>query len=100
MLNSTIKRPRTFVLSHKSSVSTMNLSSPSKSLPLSSPIVHDRDNDNVKGKETVTSDKGTGIRRTRSWRSEGSKPADQLTIFGATFGGTLDRRRKPPPRFV
>ena len=78
----------------------MNSSSRSKSLLLSSPIVLDKDNDSVKEKET--SDKDTpiiGIRHASRRRLD-AKPADGLRIFGATFGGTLGKTRKPPPRFV
>jgi hypothetical protein len=79
----------------------MNSSSRSKNSPLSSPIVIDKDNDS---KEKETGDKDApfiGIRHSRSRRSADSKHADRLSIFGATFGGTLGgRSRKPPPRFV
>lgn len=96
MLNSTRKR-----LPTESAASTMDSSSRSRGLLLSLPVGLDTDNDNVEGKET--SDKDTpiiGIRRSGSWRNLGAKSAHRLTIFGATFGGTLGRKRKPPPRFV
>jgi hypothetical protein len=76
----------------------MNSSSRSKGSPLSSPTVLDKDNDSVKEKER--SDKDTSIKQARSRRSVDAKPADRLSIFGATFGGTLGKNRKPPPRFV
>jgi hypothetical protein len=60
----------------------MNSSSRSKGLLLSSPIVLDKEKDSVKEKETD------------------AKAADRLRIFGATFGGTLGKSRKPHPRFV
>jgi hypothetical protein len=97
VLNSTRKRPRTFGLSHESTVSTLSSSSRSKGLPLSSPIVHDKDNDDLNEKET--SDKDTPSVTIQCSRGMGTKPADQLTLFGATFGG-LGKKRKPHPRFV
>ena len=45
-------------------------------------------------------DSSIGIRQARSRRSGDSKPGDRLSIFGATFGGTLGKSRKPPPRLV
>jgi hypothetical protein len=78
----------------------MNSSSRSKGSPLSSPTVLDRDNDSVKEKEMSDKDTPISIRRARSRKSVDAKPADRLSIFGATFGGTLGKSRKPPPRFV
>ena len=101
MLNSTRKRPRTFGRGRELAVSTINSSSRSKGLLLSSPIGLEKEYTNAKGKET--SDKDTpviDIQRTPSGRSLGAKPADRLNIFGATFGGPLRKNRKPPPRFV
>ena len=81
----------------------MNSSSRSKGSPLSSPTVLDKDNDSVKNdsiKEKERSDKDTPVRQARPRRSVDAKPADRLSIFGATFAGTLGKNRKPPPRFV
>lgn len=100
-LNSTSMRRRIFGLSHESAISIMNSSSRSKGSPLSSPTVLDKDNDSVKGNETTDKDTPiVGIRQARSRRSGDAKPADRLSIFGATFGGSLGKSRKPPPRFV
>ena len=77
-------------------------SSRSKGSPLSFPIVLDKDNDSIK--EIKTSDNKDApivvIRHARSRRSMDTKPADRLGIFGAAFGGTLGKGRKPPSRFV
>ena len=94
-------RRRTFGSLHESAISTINSSPQSKGLPLSSPIVKDKDNDGVKEKETGDKDTpNIGIQRSGSRRSVDAKPADRMSIFGATFGGNLGKRRKPPPRFV
>ena len=94
-------RRRIFGLSHESAISIMNSSSRSKNSPLSSPIVLDKDNDSIKEKETSDKDAPiVDIRRARSRRSVDTKPTDRLSIFGTTFGGSLGRSRKPPPRFV
>lgn len=96
MLNSTSMRSRAFSRSLKSAISIRTLSSRTKGLAPSPPIVTDKDNDNVK--EKVTSDKATPIRPARSKRGMDANPADRLsTIFGAPFVG---KSRKPPPRFV
>ena len=76
--------------------SSRSKGSPPKGSPLSSPTVLDKDNDSVKEKEM--SDKDSSIRHSRSRRSADSKPSDRLSIFGATFGGSLGKTRKPPPR--
>jgi hypothetical protein len=93
-------RRRIFGLSHDSAASIMNSSSRSKGSPLSSPTVLDNDNDSVKEKATSEKDSPVGTRQARSRRSADSKSGDRLSIFGATFGGTLGKSRKPPPRFV
>ena len=93
-------RRRIFGRSHDSATSIMNSSSRSKGSPLSSPTVLDNDNDSVKEKAMSDKDSTIGIRQARSRRSGDSKPGDRLSIFGATFGGTLGKSRKPPPRLV
>ena len=79
--------------------SSRSKGSPPKGSPLSSPIVLDNDNDSVKEKAMSDKDSTIGIRQARPRRSGDSKPGDRLSIFGATFGGTL-KSRKPPPRLV
>ena len=74
----------------------MNSSSRSKGSPLSSPTVLDKDNDSVK---ETSEDTPVGVRHARPRRSADARPADRLSIFGATLG-TLGKSRKPPPRFV
>ena len=98
-------RRRIFGRSHDSAASIMNSSSrskgsPPKGSPLSSPTVLDNDNESVKERAMSDKDSSIGIRQARSRRSGDSKPGDRLSIFGATFGGTLGKSRKPPPRLV
>ena len=93
-------RRRIFGLSHESAISIMNSSSRSKGSPLSSPTVLDKDNDSIKEKEMSDKDSPIVSVRARSRRSVDAKPAERLSIFGATFGGTLGKGRKAPPRFV
>ena len=82
----------------------MNSSSRSKGSPLSSLIVLDKDNNSVIGKDTTDKDTPIiGIRRTlseRTRRSVDPKASDRLSIIETTFGSTLGKTRKPPPRFV
>jgi hypothetical protein len=92
-------RRRIFGRSHDSAASIMNSSSrskgsPPKGSPLSSPTVLDNDNDSVKDKAMSDKDSPIGIRQARSRRSGDSKPGDRLSIFGATFGGTLGKSCK------
>lgn len=79
----------------------MNSSSLSKGSPLASPTVpEERDEDSLKDKES-NNEKDTstvGSRHVRSKKSVDAKTSDRLSIFGTTFGGTLGRSRKPPPR--
>ena len=80
----------------------MNSSSRSKRSPLPFPIVLDKNNDSIKEIETSDNkdDPIIVIRHARSRRSVDTKLADRLGIFGAAFGGTLGKSRKPPSRFV
>jgi hypothetical protein len=78
----------------------------SKRSPLQeSPTIIDEENkdkDSVKDlKEKETSStKDSSSRQPRSKRSLDSKHSERLSIFGATFGGTLGKNRKPAPRSV
>ena len=80
--------------------SSRSKGSPPKGSPLSSPTVLDNESDSVKEKAMSDKDSPIGVRPSRSRKSADSKPGDRLSIFGATFGGTLGKSRKPPPRLV
>ena len=91
--DSTRKGLQAFGLSHELAISAIDSSSHPKVFPLSSPIVLDKGDDNIEGKGMSDKDPPTtGLRRTRSWRSVGTKPADRLTVFRATFGSNSGRR--------
>ena len=80
--------------------SSRSKGSPPKGSPLSSPTVLDNDVDSVKEKALSEKDSPISFRHPRSRKSGDSKPGDRLSIFGATFGGSLGKSRKPPPRLV
>lgn len=99
-------RRRLFGQSHESANSIINSSSRSKGSSLASPTARetpeDKDKDSItelKEKET-NNNKDLDIRHPRSKKSSHAKHSDRLSIFGATFSGSLGKGRKPPPRFV
>lgn len=103
-------RRRLFGRSHESAMSILNSSARSKessSPSLPDKVSKDKDKDGVKDikeKDMSTakeaSSPGPGLQHARSKKSMETKHSDRLSIFGTTFGGTLGKNRKLPPRFV
>ena len=58
----------------------------------------DKEKEPTKEKDHVRSN--TVGSRHRNKRSLDGKSSDRLSIFGNTFGGSIGKGRKPPPRFV
>ncbi|KAJ7601230.1 hypothetical protein C8J56DRAFT_912520 [Mycena floridula] len=97
-------RRRIFGRSHdskssKDAKSTPGSPAPEKDLAVDDDVTKEKEKNgkDEKDKEKTT---GTGARHSRSRRSiDASTSKDRLSIFGTSFGGTLGKSRKPPPRY-
>lgn len=90
-------RRRLFGRSHDSASSSVRHSKDMS--PLGSPLPEkDKEKDKEKEKEKEGS---VSSRHGKSKRSiDGGKGGERLSIFGGTFGGSLTKGRKPPPRYA
>lgn len=93
-------RRRLFGRSHDSGGSSRRQSKDMSS-PMASPTAlpdHNKEKDN-KDKESVSSGRhGKGKRSLDTGKGGGGGGGERLSIFGGTFGGSLNKGRKPPPR--